>query len=63
MVIAHRLYDDLRLAQEKLVLLNHFHLLYCVTPYTMMEQIRPNNQVFFNVVSLVVFHLAVNHCF
>lgn len=49
MDVAHRLYDDLRLAQEKLVLINHFHLLYCVTPYSMLEQIRPNYQVLFNV--------------
>ncbi|XP_034251162.1 helicase POLQ-like isoform X2 [Thrips palmi] len=47
-VIAHRLYDDLCLAQEKLVLVNHFHLLYCITPYSMMDQIKPNYQVFFN---------------
>ncbi|KAJ1529775.1 hypothetical protein ONE63_006521 [Megalurothrips usitatus] len=49
MVTAHRLYDDLHLAQEKLVLLNHLHLLYIVTPYNMVDQVKYLNQVYFNV--------------
>ncbi|KAK3910562.1 Helicase POLQ-like [Frankliniella fusca] len=49
MFTAHRLYDDLHLAQEKLILVNHLHLLYVVTPYSMIETIKYVNQVYFNV--------------
>lgn len=49
MATAHRLYDDLHLAQEKLVLVNHLHLLFAVTPYSMIETIKYANQVYFNV--------------
>lgn len=49
--VAHHLYNDLHEAQEKLVLLNHLHLLYVVTPYSMLDQIKYDPQVFFNVVS------------
>lgn len=53
---AHHLYNDLHVAQEKLVLLNHLHLLYIVTPYSMLDQIKYDPQVYFNVVSEPVLH-------
>lgn len=51
---AHRLYGDLHEAQGNLVLLNHLHLLYVVTPYSMVDQIKYVHQVYFTVVSICV---------
>ena len=51
MEYAHKLFHDLCEAQEGLVLLNHLHLLYVVTPYNMIGQIKYVHQVYFTVVS------------
>ncbi|XP_066259214.1 helicase POLQ-like [Euwallacea similis] len=48
---AHQLYDDLYQAQKSLVLLNCLHLLYLVTPYDTSEQIRPNIEVYYDVLT------------
>lgn len=48
---AHLLYEDLFQAQSSLVLQGHLHLLYLVTPYETSEQIKPNMQVYYEVVS------------
>lgn len=47
---AHLLYEDLFQAQSSLVLQGHLHLLYLVTPYETSEQIKPNMQVYYEVV-------------
>jgi len=47
---AHMLYQDLFQAQSSLVLLSCLHLLYLVTPYDLMSQIKPNPTVYFSVV-------------
>ncbi|XP_063775818.1 helicase POLQ-like isoform X2 [Pseudophryne corroboree] len=41
------LYSDLRKGLEGLVLQNHFHLLYLVTPYDMVAQINPDWMIYF----------------
>ncbi|XP_044259159.1 helicase POLQ-like [Tribolium madens] len=46
---AHQLYDDLHQAQKSLVLLDCLHLLYLVTPYDLAEQIKPNNNDYYNI--------------
>ncbi|XP_057669741.1 helicase POLQ-like isoform X1 [Diorhabda carinulata] len=46
---AHMLYEDLFEAQSCLVLQGHLHLLYLVTPYQTADQIKPNNQVYYEV--------------
>ncbi|XP_018331856.1 helicase POLQ-like [Agrilus planipennis] len=46
---AHLLYADLTQAQESLVLLDHLHLLYLVTPYDQCEQIKPSNSLYYNL--------------
>lgn len=51
---AHLLYEDLYKAQASLVLQSHLHLLYLVTPYDTAEQIRPNMQVYYDLVSFNV---------
>ncbi|CAG9764616.1 unnamed protein product [Ceutorhynchus assimilis] len=48
---AHQLYDDLYQAQKSLVLLNCLHLLYLVTPYETSEHIKPNIQVYYDVLT------------
>ncbi|KAF7283875.1 hypothetical protein GWI33_022906 [Rhynchophorus ferrugineus] len=48
---AHQLYNDLYDAQKSLVLLNCLHLLYLVTPYETSSQIRPNIQVYYDVLT------------
>ncbi|XP_066141464.1 helicase POLQ-like [Euwallacea fornicatus] len=48
---AHQLYNDLYQAQKSLVLLNCLHLLYLVTPYDTSEQIRPNIEVYYDVLT------------
>lgn len=54
---AHLLYDDLYKAQASLVLQGHLHLLYLVTPYETAEQVRPNMQVYYDVVSDIFSYL------
>nr|CAD7400649.1 unnamed protein product [Timema cristinae] len=45
---ARLLYEDLLQAQASLVLLTCLHLLYLVTPYELVDQIRPSPSVYFN---------------
>ncbi|XP_075221945.1 mutagen-sensitive 301 [Lycorma delicatula] len=40
------LLSDLQLAKKSLVLLNHLHLLYLITPYSMLDQIKLEQQIF-----------------
>ncbi|XP_053995250.1 helicase POLQ-like isoform X1 [Hylaeus anthracinus] len=47
---AHTLYQDLKKAQEHLILLDYLHLLYIVTPYGIISQIKPVGSVYYNVV-------------
>ncbi|CAH1954654.1 unnamed protein product [Acanthoscelides obtectus] len=48
---AHLLYEDLSDAQSCLVLQGHLHLLYLVTPYETADQIKPNMQVYYEVLT------------
>ncbi|CAH0552619.1 unnamed protein product [Brassicogethes aeneus] len=48
---AHILYEDLYQAQNSLVLLDCLHLLYLVTPYDTSEQIKPNMQVYYHILT------------
>ncbi|XP_054274745.1 helicase POLQ-like isoform X2 [Macrosteles quadrilineatus] len=43
---AHKLYRDLKVAQDGLVLLSHLHLLYLVIPYPMLELIPFQQRAF-----------------
>ncbi|XP_012263144.2 helicase POLQ-like [Athalia rosae] len=47
---AHLLYKDLKTAQNQLVLLDCLHLLYLVTPYDLIDQVKPSGNVYYNVV-------------
>ncbi|XP_037087624.1 helicase POLQ-like [Pollicipes pollicipes] len=47
--VAGRLYDDLVHAQSALAVINQLHLLYLVTPYDMMDNIRPAASVYFDL--------------
>jgi len=49
---AQRIYDDLKRAQENLVMATELHLIYLITPYNMAENIKPDRQAFFKAVSL-----------
>lgn len=54
---ARILYDDLYQAQKSLVLVDNLHLLYLVTPYDVAEQIKPNKNDYYNIVSGFSTHL------
>ncbi|XP_046747948.1 helicase POLQ-like isoform X2 [Diprion similis] len=47
---AHVLYKDLKMAQNQLVLLDCLHLLYLVTPYDVVDHIKPSGNVYCDVV-------------
>ncbi|XP_070528849.1 helicase POLQ-like isoform X2 [Cardiocondyla obscurior] len=47
---AYTLYDDLKTAQEHLILINNLHLLYLVTPYDSISQITPVGSIYHNVI-------------
>ncbi|XP_069680536.1 helicase POLQ-like [Periplaneta americana] len=49
--LARTLHRDLVQAQSSLVVLSYIHLLYLVTPYDLMNQIKPNPTVYFSVYS------------
>ncbi|XP_046430491.1 helicase POLQ-like isoform X1 [Neodiprion fabricii] len=47
---AHMLYKDLKSAQNQLVLLDCLHLLYLVTPYDVVDLVKPSGNVYCDVV-------------
>ncbi|XP_046487284.1 helicase POLQ-like isoform X2 [Neodiprion pinetum] len=47
---AHMLYRDLKSAQNQLVLLDCLHLLYLVTPYDVVDLVKPSGNVYCDVV-------------
>ncbi|CAH1392758.1 unnamed protein product [Nezara viridula] len=49
--VARELYEDLKEAQNSLVLVNDLHLLYLVTPYSVLEDLNPTFDVIWNVFS------------
>lgn len=46
-----QLYNDLDLTRLSLVVSNHLHLLYLVTPYDLVEQTVPNWNIYLSEVS------------
>lgn len=48
------LLEDLKVAQKNLNLKNYLHLLYLVTPYDYMDQIKPAGGVYYDVVMYTV---------
>ena len=53
--VARELFEDLTYAQNSLVLVNDLHLLYLITPYSVLEEINPSSDVLWNVVRLLAF--------
>lgn len=47
---ANQLYMDLRIALQSLVVANHLHMLYVVTPYDLVSQVKPSWMTYFNQV-------------
>ena len=45
-----QLYSDLQRAEESLVLASHLHLLFLVTPYDMVKEVRPDWMIYFKQV-------------
>ncbi|KAI0207281.1 Helicase POLQ-like [Lamellibrachia satsuma] len=45
---ANQLYMDLRIALQSLVVANHLHMLYVVTPYDLVSQVKPSWMTYFN---------------
>lgn len=52
MQCAYMLYQDLKKAQEHLILVDYLHLLYIVTPYDIIAQVKPIGSVYYDVVTL-----------
>ncbi|XP_017875050.1 helicase POLQ-like [Ceratina calcarata] len=50
MEVAYKLYEDLKKTQEHLILLDYLHLLYLVTPYDIISQIKPVGTVYYDVI-------------
>ncbi|XP_020293025.1 helicase POLQ-like [Pseudomyrmex gracilis] len=48
--IAYTLYEDLKTAQKHLILMDHLHLLYLVTPYDTASQITPIGSIYYDVI-------------
>ncbi|KAL4231945.1 hypothetical protein ACF0H5_009521 [Mactra antiquata] len=47
------LYNDLKKAEDSLVIATHLHLLYLVTPYDLVKDIQPSWYIYFNQMSLL----------
>lgn len=47
---AYTLYNDLKQAQRHLILLDHLHLLYLVTPYHVVNQVKLIGSIYYDVV-------------
>lgn len=50
MQCAYTLYQDLKKAQEHLILIDYLHLLYLVTPYDLISQIKLTGSIYYDVV-------------
>ncbi|XP_061931993.1 helicase POLQ-like isoform X1 [Apis cerana] len=50
MECAYTLYQDLKKAQEHLILLDYLHLLYLVTPYNIISQIKPIGFIYYDMI-------------
>ncbi|XP_076646413.1 mutagen-sensitive 301 isoform X2 [Halictus rubicundus] len=48
---AYTLYADLQKAQDHLIILDYLHLLYLVTPYDIVSQIKPHGSIYYDVVT------------
>lgn len=48
-----QLYTDLKKAEEALVLASHLHLLFLVTPYDLVKDVRPSWMTYFKQISLL----------
>lgn len=48
-----QLYTDLKKAEESLVLASHLHLLFLVTPYDLVKDVRPSWMTYFKQISLL----------
>ena len=51
MECAYTLYQDLKKAQEHLILIDYLHLLYLVTPYDLISQIKVTELIYYDVVT------------
>ena len=51
MQCAYTLYQDLKKAQEHLILIDYLHLLYLVTPYDLISQIKLTGSIYYDVVT------------
>lgn len=54
MQCAYTLYEDLKKAQEHLILVDYLHLLYLVTPYDITSQIKIVGPVYYDVVMFLL---------
>ncbi|XP_076295876.1 helicase POLQ-like [Lasioglossum baleicum] len=48
---AYTLYADLQKAQDHLIIVDYLHLLYLVTPYDIVSQIKPHGSIYYDVVT------------
>ncbi|XP_011494066.1 PREDICTED: helicase POLQ-like [Ceratosolen solmsi marchali] len=53
---AYTLYEDLKTAQTNLILVDHLHLMYLITPYDIASQINPVGTVFYDVIMSLPTH-------
>ena len=54
-----QLYEDLCRAQQSLVVANHLHLLYLVTPYDVVKEFRLSWMMYFQEVSSMIWHFVI----
>lgn len=57
--MARKLHQDLIEAQNSLVLVNDLHLLYLVTPYSVLEDVNPTFDVIWNVVRSILIYFIL----
>ncbi|XP_043502834.1 helicase POLQ-like isoform X2 [Polistes fuscatus] len=66
---AYELYEDLKKAQKHLILTDHLHLLYLITPYNIINQIRLIESVYYDTITKlseaqmeIVRLIGINEC-
>ncbi|XP_058790306.1 helicase POLQ-like isoform X2 [Phymastichus coffea] len=47
---AEKLYEDLKIAQQNLILDNYLHLLYLITPFEKVSQVKPVGDVYYDTI-------------
>ena len=57
------MFEDLKHAQESLVIDNYLHLLYLITPYDLVSNVYPNWMIYMDEVNKVAYDILLGYSY